>query len=733
MNMLSRFLLVALITLLLTARTAHAQSNCTDIPAYTMPGSISGSWSYSMRSCATGSTSAFVSMTFSYDNYSDEIGSSINGSYGFTSSTDTSNTYITSYVINGGPLLFMPDAVEIYYDQLSYSLQIDPTTFQTRYLNISGGMRVNGIYYPATSMLGYVGTGGAPNLDLDALKDLASPPADTSPTPFNFTGVSEVAPGQVVESGLITVSGIDASTPISIVGGEYSVNGGSWSSAAGTVSLGNQIRIRLTAPSGYGETASATLTIGDISAGFSVGTRSFVAVTAPTEIFANPQTATVDSSGIVRLSAAPTAALQLAAGATLNAVIALDTAAAIPVASGTATLSYTRNESDTTLQIREVNGVRALVPIAGSVGIQAPAAGSTIPVAGDNNGSASLETAAANTQVIAGRDTGRNVVVAITSGQVRYTGPSRGRALPTSFDVYSGEAVLADESGAAGQVRLGSFAQDGSQTGDFIANLPRAASTLKVPRVSGSSQRFGQDWTLLVGQAIATKLGLGTASSLSQDAAGVMTLVTSSGTYRFLPVGSLALADPAVRAVSVADIAANLTAILDTSLSFAVAPATAYADLETALKRTLGASASLEILGDGVLMASYNGTDYIAQPASQTTLGPATACPGFVTENNQLALCDAAGKRQVLSAAFANTDALRDTFRSALSLPSLSVSNDNGAYSANVGGTPYSLSPDITLTSPPSTEAGKLWWIDSSTNKIFIRYPSGMAQGFGLE
>ncbi len=561
---------------------------------------------------------------------------------------------------------------------------------------------------------------------------------DIAPSAFSFPAVTDAVPASTVTSAPITIQGIDRATSISISGGEYSINSGTWTSAAGTVSLGNQVQVRLTAPAGYGQSAIATLTIGGVSASFKVTTLPFTPVASASEVFSNPQTATV-VDGIVRVTQAPTAPLQLATGAVQNAVIAIDTASAVPVVSGGATLNYTRESSGTTLQVRNIGGSSALAPISGSVSIEAPGTGSTIPLIGSSNGSAVVQTTVANTRVSAGPDENRNLVLAVTSGgKVTYQSSSGGRALPSSFDLYPGEAVLADEAGTAGQVRLGSRAQTGSQAGDFITNLPQAAKSLSVPRISGNSERFATAWSTLVGQAIATKLGLGTATSLTQDtSSGVMTLITSQGTYRFLPVGSLSLADAALgttaRAVSVADIAANLTAILDSSLSFAVAPATAYADLETALKN-INSSASLEILGDGVILAKLAGTDYIAQPASQTTTGSSSNCPGFVTENNQLALCDATGKRQVLNAAFADADTLRDTFRSALALPTLSVSNTgtNGVYSAIVGGTPYSLSPEITLTAPPPSQAGNLWWSDTTSGKFFIRYPSGQAQGFGL-
>jgi hypothetical protein len=566
-------------------------------------------------------------------------------------------------------------------------------------------------------------------------------PGDYSPDNFSFATVSKVTPGTVVVSPTtVTVAGITATTPISVIGGEYSINGGAWTSVRGTVALGNQVKLRLTAPAGYDATGTATLTIGDVSASFQVSTRSFTAVTATTEVFANAGTAASVVDGVIRVTTPPTTPLQLTTGATLNAVVALDTTGQIPVLSGTNVINIAGQTADTTMQVVNVGGTPALVPISGSVGISAPQGNTIIPVTGSGTGSASVLTSAPNTSVVAGPSatTSGNFVVSVSSGgAVTYSATSRGRAVPASFSVYPGEAVLADEAGTAGQVRLGSFAQDGSQAGDFIANLPNAAGSLSVPLVSGASQRFNNtDWATLVGQAIASKLGLGTFVSLSQDAAsGVMTLVTASGTYRFLPVGSLALADAALnggsRAVSVAAIAANLTAILDSSLSFAVAPATAYADLKTALQNIGG---SLEILGDGVLRASLQGTDYIAQPASATVEGTVTAgvCPGFDTVDNQLALCDSSGKRQLLHAAFADTDTLVSTFTAVLGSLSVSNTGADGLYSTTFSGSTFSLAPDITLSSPPADQAGKLWWVDAS-GKVYIRYPSGAAQGFSLQ
>ena len=59
--------------------------------------------------------------------------------------------------------------------------------------------------------------------------------ADTTPDPFSFQDVSDVDLDTVQISNMITVTGIDAAAPVSITGGEYSVNGGPYTSADGIV------------------------------------------------------------------------------------------------------------------------------------------------------------------------------------------------------------------------------------------------------------------------------------------------------------------------------------------------------------------------------------------------------------------------------------------------------------------------------------------------------------------
>ena len=97
-------------------------------------------------------------------------------------------------------------------------------------------------------------------------------PADTTPDPFHFTDRTNVALSTEYKSNAITVAGINTATPISVVGGTYSINGGAYTSASGTVSLGNTVKVRKMSSSSYATTKNATLTIGGISDTFSVTT-----------------------------------------------------------------------------------------------------------------------------------------------------------------------------------------------------------------------------------------------------------------------------------------------------------------------------------------------------------------------------------------------------------------------------------------------------------------------------
>jgi plastocyanin len=106
--------------------------------------------------------------------------------------------------------------------------------------------------------------------DTFSLTTLAGP--DTTPNTFTFTSRAGVALSTVITSNTITVSGIDTPTTISIAGGTYSINSGSYTSASGTVNNGDTVTLQLTSAANYSTTTYATLTIGGVLGIFRVKT-----------------------------------------------------------------------------------------------------------------------------------------------------------------------------------------------------------------------------------------------------------------------------------------------------------------------------------------------------------------------------------------------------------------------------------------------------------------------------
>jgi len=117
--------------------------------------------------------------------------------------------------------------------------------------------------------------GGQPGDNFDILAP------DTTPDPFSFTPQVGVALSTVATSNTITVSGINAAAPISIVGGSYSINGGAYTAAAGSVNNGNTVTLQQTSSASYSALTTATLTIGGVTGAFNVTTLASPVATPP--------------------------------------------------------------------------------------------------------------------------------------------------------------------------------------------------------------------------------------------------------------------------------------------------------------------------------------------------------------------------------------------------------------------------------------------------------------------
>ena len=124
----------------------------------------------------------------------------------------------------------------------------------------------------------------------------AAPP-DITPDQFTFTDRTGVTRNTAITSNIITVTGINAATPISVAGGTYSINGGPYTSANGIVINGNTVTVRQISSPNYYTITNATLTVGGVFDTFSVTTEA-----APPDITPDQFTFT-DRTGVTRNTA----------------------------------------------------------------------------------------------------------------------------------------------------------------------------------------------------------------------------------------------------------------------------------------------------------------------------------------------------------------------------------------------------------------------------------------------
>ncbi len=95
-----------------------------------------------------------------------------------------------------------------------------------------------------------------------------------------------MVPSSAQISGAVTITGINVPVPVSVSGGTYSINGGPFTAAAGTVRNGDSVRLLRLASPEFDTTVSAVLTVGGVRGRFGVTT--VAADTEPEPFAFNP-------------------------------------------------------------------------------------------------------------------------------------------------------------------------------------------------------------------------------------------------------------------------------------------------------------------------------------------------------------------------------------------------------------------------------------------------------------
>ena len=93
--------------------------------------------------------------------------------------------------------------------------------------------------------------------------------ADTTPNQFTFNDYTGVARSTTQTSNTITVGGLNTSTSVSITGGNYSKNGGGYTSATTTAVNGDTFTLQHTSSANFSTTVNTTLNIGGVTDTFS--------------------------------------------------------------------------------------------------------------------------------------------------------------------------------------------------------------------------------------------------------------------------------------------------------------------------------------------------------------------------------------------------------------------------------------------------------------------------------
>jgi hypothetical protein len=161
---------------------------------------------------------------------------------------------------------------------------IDQATYFTGTSDVRGGALA---VHPHTGEV-YLGgfTGGAIPETLGGMQEqpgaaflarldpLLRAEVDDEPDPYEFTSHSGVAPGSIVTSAPARIEGITVAAPISIIGGEYSIGQGPFTTTAGTIKRGETVRVRHTSSIAASGVTLTALTIGSVGATFASTTQS---------------------------------------------------------------------------------------------------------------------------------------------------------------------------------------------------------------------------------------------------------------------------------------------------------------------------------------------------------------------------------------------------------------------------------------------------------------------------
>ncbi len=189
--------------------------------------------------------------------------------YGWGGNIDSAAIWCSSLDYNGFTDWFLPSMIEMRDQIAPVRTLIGGWDASANYLTSTGTGNVNqawvGIVGATGAIQNYISTGRIRCARRDNIA-LPAPTGDTTPDPVIFT-TSYGGPSEARTSNAITIQRVTQPVAISVSGSgspQYSKNGGAYTSAAGTVTNGDQITLQATSPAA-GIEQTVTLTLGSLS------------------------------------------------------------------------------------------------------------------------------------------------------------------------------------------------------------------------------------------------------------------------------------------------------------------------------------------------------------------------------------------------------------------------------------------------------------------------------------
>lgn len=181
------------------------------------------------------------------------------------STTTTSNTVTISGIAGNAPISISGSGA---------SFSINGGSFSSSARTITNGQTVQ-VRIPSSATLSGSVIASLTVGSLTRSFSVTTSAADTTPDAFSFTAQSGVAPSTTVISNTVTISGLVGPAPVSISGGaSYSIDGGTFTTAAGSISNGQTLRVQMTSSPTLSGNATGNVTVGTVTQSFSVTTTS---------------------------------------------------------------------------------------------------------------------------------------------------------------------------------------------------------------------------------------------------------------------------------------------------------------------------------------------------------------------------------------------------------------------------------------------------------------------------